>query len=129
MQLPQPPNPVLKPPTTSGVNRTSFNARCHPTGRGTIDKDGTRTPAEKEQLEFDYYLPSTMRSPNLIANFVSSLAKEGPRGRRFQLINLKAEAGEGTAQNVPVELIDIVFFTVSLLQVRGKISSFFFFCD
>ncbi len=120
MQIPLPPKSAPDAADYIWREQDVLNARCHPTGRGTIDKDGTRTPAEKEQLEFDYYLALHDEVTELIANFVwKHWAKEAREGRRFQLINPKAEAGEGTAQNVPVELIDIVFFTVSLLHVRG----------
>ncbi len=60
---------------------------------------------------------------NFENSFYKHWSAEAKQGRRFELIHPGKESGEGTAQNVLVEITDITFFTVSLLHILGMTES------
>ena len=120
MELPPPPTNLLDIAKYIWVQQDLLNGVCHPEGKGTIDREKNRTPRDRQLLEFDYYLALKDESSELVNNFIwKHWSKETREGKRFHLINPDGASGEGTAQNVAVELIDIVFFTVSLLHIRN----------
>jgi hypothetical protein len=92
-----------------------LNAFSHPAGKGTLSPF---SPEEREVLIRDYRLALISEVAELMDNcYWKHWSTEAKAGRRFELLNAKATSGEGSAQNVVVEIIDILFFTVSLIQL------------
>lgn len=120
------PSTALEQAVYIWTQQDKLNAASSLTGTGTIDwrrvnddVGGRRSFAEVMALQTNYRLALHDEVTELIGNFIwKHWAKEAREGRRFELIRAGEEAGEGTAQNVEVELTDILFFSVSLLQIE-----------
>src|SRR5579862_6479184 len=91
-----------------------LNAFSHPGGKGTLHPF---SPEDRALLIRDYRLALISEVAELMDNcYWKHWSAEAKAGKRFELINPGAASGEGNAQNVVVELIDILFFAVSLIQ-------------
>jgi hypothetical protein len=101
-------------------NQDRLNAASHPEGIGTIEMGIQYTQGRLLDILFDYHMALSSEIQELQNNFFwKHWSKESKEGKRFQLINPDQTAGEGTSQNVIVEVTDIIFFTVSILQILG----------
>ena len=97
-----------------------LNQRAHPSGLGTIEIGKLPDKNFKDQVIEDYLLAISSEINECQENcYWKHWSSEAKNGKRFQLINPDGESGEGTAQNVYVEIIDIGFFLVSILQTAG----------
>jgi hypothetical protein len=96
-----------------------LNAISHPGGIGTLEV-GRGDAGTKAAVGRDYRLAVFSEVAELQENFLwKHWSVEAREGRRWQLLNPAEAAGEGTLQNVRLEVIDIVFFVVSYLQAMG----------
>ena len=102
------------------AHQNKLNQASHPEGRGTTHLEKHVSAAVHEGIALDYCLALASEVSELGENcFWQHWSKEAREGRSFQLVSPGAESGNGTAQNVLVEVTDIAFFTVSLLQIYG----------
>lgn len=126
-----------------------LNAVSHPGGLGTIKVGLTKSEAERDEVLFDYELGLTAEVSELRECFFwKHWSSEAKAGRRFELVSHgyhfdkdklakltemfpKYEADkflellgdsttvEASEQNAKLEITDMVFFTISILQVLG----------
>lgn len=102
------------------THQDKLNQVSHPQGRGTIGLPKHVSAQEHEGVALDYCLALASEVNELGENcFWKHWSSEARAGRRFQLLSPEGQDGNGTAQNVLVEITDIAFFTVSLLQAYG----------
>ena len=101
-----------------------LNAISHPLGMGTIEMGKRLSEVDKRAVVLDYELALLSEVNELQENFFwKHWSVEAKTGKRWQLLHPEQESGEGTIQNVRLEITDLLFFTVSLLQVKGHMES------
>ncbi len=105
-------------------NQDLLNAISHPRGMGTIEMGKRLSEVDRRAVIRDYELALISEINELQENFYwKHWSAEAKAGKRWQLLHPEKESGEGTAQNVCLEITDLLFFTVSLLQVKGYTES------
>jgi hypothetical protein len=101
-----------------------LNSISHPNGMGTIEMGKRLSEADKRAVVRDYELALLSEVNELQENFFwKHWSAEAKAGKRWMLLHPDEAAGEGTAQNVRLEITDLLFFTVSLLQTKGYAES------
>ena len=111
--------------------QTELNTLMHPLGLSTVTIGNDYRKAKHSTVRGpidlaahsldDYWFALQSEIVELMDNFYwKHWSKEARKeGKRFLLTN-PDKTGEGTAQNVAVELTDIVFFLLSLMQCDGE---------
>jgi hypothetical protein len=99
-----------------------LNKISHPSEMGTLDIGNSNNIELQEQVLWDYRYAMLSEINEAMENlYWKHWSKEAKDGNRFKLIS-SAEDGEGTLQNLRLELIDCLFFLVSYLQASGSTS-------
>lgn len=108
--------PKTKTSTQLWNKQDELNVLSHPLG-STV-RNGIECGERAGEQFDDYKFALLSEISELQENyFWKHWSKEAKEGKRFRLLAPRAESGIGSFQNVRLEIVDILFFTVSLLQV------------
>lgn len=99
-----------------------LNKISHPSKMGTLEIGQHSDKDFQDTVLWDYRYAMLSEINEAMENvYWKHWSKEAKEGKRFQFIS-DSENGEGTLQNLRLELIDCLFFLVSYLQAAGVTS-------
>lgn len=101
--------------------QNKLNSISHPSGMGTLEIGNSKDDQLINNVLWDYQMAMLSEVNEAMENiYWKHWSKEAKEGLRFGLINQDKDAtGEGTLQNLRLELIDCLFFLVSFLQTAN----------